>query len=226
MKDSTKKLLAGIAEAGADYIARQAKHYSKLKTIPEEYRDGFYGLKDSIGDYKENIGSCPDAASESYSPPSVETEICTSAPSDTSIPKTYFDEEKSREQELNATSNDDIGELSVDEWEKRWHNCGKLHDVKLDDIPEDVVGLVRLLYNGELCYLVRSIELGRGGIRRTVAGLMDLSTKKKTLAHRMIKENFNSLILDILPIGGDNAAINVCRNLERTLISKYNPLWM
>lgn len=231
MKDSTKKALASLAEAGADYIARQARHYSKMKTLPEEYRDKyaemsdlFRARKDSIGEYKENIGKGSDVAPE----PSAEDEPgnCIAALPDANIPKTYFDDEKSHEQELSATSNDNIGKLSIEDWERQWYTCGKLCDTKLDDIPDNIIGLVRLLYDGEIVYLVRSIELGCGGIRKTVTGLMDISQKKKTLAYRMIKENFDSLALDILPIGGDETAINICRNLERKLIYKYSPLWM
>lgn len=241
MTDSTKKglkkvgrVFAGITEAGLEEFARKSRQFARDKKLSDEYRakyaemaESFDSFKEQVHRIKENIaGSCDIPAEDSEEPDSNESETYNVSPLEEPLRKEYFSEERSLEQDLKASSNDDFGNISISVWESKWIACGKLSEIDLNDIPNDLVGIIRLWYNNKIACIIRAIDLRNGGVRKKVSELANISKSQKGTVYLLIKEHFDFINLDILTIGGDDSSINICRNLERELIKSYNPIWM
>ena len=77
-------------------------------------------------------------------------------------------------QELLASSETDYGEEPLEEWEKRWVAVGVWKHMDADGLGDivDDVGLLKFTINDEVVYLIRAIELKRGGIRHKIGELL------------------------------------------------------
>lgn len=117
------------------------------------------------------------------------------------------------------------GDKSIKEWERNWKSIGYLKDADLTPYNK-CVGLYRHKINGEVKYIGRAIELNNGGFRKR---LSDYRRESDSARHhesgKIINENLDKIITDILIVGETNEAINTTKILEPVFIKKYNPIW-
>jgi len=243
MNDSKKKFLEkastmfwSVAEASVDSVRRQALSNSKNKQLSEEYRqkwadiaDNYDNIKNRIHDYRERDKD--DELYEDYLD-------CYESLDDTDIPSTgcfqeehhitkeYINPHKAGIQEVSARirniSNQEISTIQEDSWVF----FGKLKDIDCENQTIDGVGIIRFTVAGEIVYLCRAIELNNGGIVKRIMELKNLKINKKTKLYSEIAQNINFISVDVLYLGNDMQAVDVCRNVEKILIQKYNPKWM
>lgn len=227
-----EKILWNIAEIGASYMESAAKSQSRNKNLPDDYREKYTTMANKFGEMKNTFHKYKERDKNTSNQIDETPDYigCVSGFDKNEYTeknkKIYFDSEKEEEQLLNASSNLDVGSFTLSQWEGRWVELGKLSMIELDEEEFNCIGLIKLMCGTEVVYIVRAIELGNGGIIKKLREIKNLSGKKSSTIYRNIKEKYNYISVDILRVGNEEVAINVCRNLERQLIEKYNPKWL
>lgn len=248
------KAFVGIAEAGVSSFENTAKSCARNKQLSEETRERYsemaeeYGeLKNSLHNYKEKIGRSDNQNEyddsydgDSYDDDSYDDDSYDDDSYD-DCQNTYYSpayethgtyltekmkyEQKALQQKNSALSNEELGEKDIRDWDDSWITMGRVANIKEEQIPDDNVGLIQITLDGRVMYIIRAIDLLNGGIRKKYKDLFCSPTKNGAIYHNICeyKDNIN---VSILVVGNDNNSINICRNLERQLISKNKPEWM
>lgn len=73
--------------------------------------------------------------------------------------------------------------------------------------------------------IIRAIDIKQGGISKKAKSIKCGSLKATPLVKKIL-ENYDLITLKILQIGVDINSINIARNLEKQMISKYKPTWI
>ena len=234
------KALLGIVEVGAGAMQSQARTRSRDRKMSEEYRNKYSEMADSFGniksvthDYKEKMGT--DDALDDYDNYCEENyelsdkSTYNSFDLSTNDNRRIFDKRKYAENEDNqkkcASSDTDIGLLSIEEWDRKWQQRGKFDELNDNLDFENSVGLIRFIYNDHIVYITRAIDLKNGGIDRKLQELLNYTGKKGRI-YGLLTKYHNDIYVETLLVGNESAAINICRNIERELIKKNKPEWM
>ena len=238
MNDSTKRRLEnagrifmGIVEAGANTMQKNAERNARDKRKSDEYRDryseiasGFGELKQAAHDYKEHIGQNHDEDYEDddYVYNDYEDENNDAIePRRIDYKKNYVNAEKANQQATNATITSRV-DISVKE---HWIKLGYLKAIKHDVLLENNVGIIRLLLNNEVVYIVRAIELSNGGISRKIDDLKN-NAKNGRIGCLKINKYIDEIEVECLCVGNDETAVINSRKMEKILIQKYDPIWL
>ncbi len=250
MDDSTKKKLEkagkiflGIAEVGAGSMQSTAKSYSRNKKLPEEYREkysemaeGFGELKSTLHDYKERIGRSGGNYEEEYDDfedndyvneckdecVDEDHEVISNKPQS----KRYSSEERTIKQENSVTTISDNYTQMKNGLESKWKSLGYLKDIDCNKLSEDGAGIIRLVVDDEVVYLVRAIELNDGGITKKILDLQEYSAKRKPRVYAEISKKIEKIKVEIISMGNDEYAVANSRKLEKELLQKYRPIWL
>ncbi len=244
MDNSTKerlkkveKFVLGTAEFLIDSMSEQAKTYSKNSKFSQEYREQYAELSEGLETLSQNINNfknrdsrveeyeddewCEDFLDHSYNESNSEI----SKEETKRQSKKYNSNEKKVFQRGTANSNSDLGTNSFEDWDSLWMDIGKITNLSLEDISNNKVGLIKLICNGSTVLILRAISLKNGGIRNKLAEIVAKKYSNRRIT-KEINENYDFIDVEILEIGKDDKAINVCRNLETKMIKAYNPLWL
>ena len=226
------KIFLGVVESGIDCMESSARLYAGNRKTPNEYKrkyldmaENLSGIKDVVHDYKNRLGNEAEVE-EKFNDEYVEkTKTYSQEQLVSYIPKCYDNREKAKRQEETASETIPINNDEICEWEKEWKFLGKLKNVNCKNIELEKAGLIRLSLNDEIVYLVRAIEINNGGISKKISSFQVISDKK-TGINAKISNNFNEIMVEVICIGNDNKAVDLCRHLEKILIKKYSPKWM
>lgn len=243
MLEKAGKLFLGIAEESVSSMQSTAKNNSKNKKFSEEYREKYSDmaeclgeLKDTIHGYKERIGQPiknDNYEVDDYGYSEYEGDFDTNYDSFEEEPryeiprqKIYYDIEKSIQQEKSATKQSEDYEQIIRSLDDRWKTLGYLKDIDCEDILEYGVGVIKLLVDNTVVYIVRAIELNNGGLSKKLKDLKEYDAKRKLKVYTEIANNIDKIKVEIISLGNDNSAVANSRKLEKELIQKYNPVWL
>ena len=235
------KIFLGIAELATDSMRQQAVSYSKNKNIPEEYREkyaetaeGFLNLKNSIHEYKERIGKSKTEELEleeteefaDYESIELQNDSSEFEQNTQKTSKCYDDYSKAIKQKNSSIMANSESEINIENWSSKWVSLGCLKDFDYTNCKCNGVGIIRFIYNKDIVYVVRAIELNKGGISNKIEQFKLLKINKKSKAYNNISKNIDAIYVDAINVGKSTDAIDISRKLEVLFIKEYNPKWM
>ncbi len=140
--------------------------------------------------------------------------------------KQYDDMERARKQRASATNClSNLPDEEIIFWDNNWLSLGKLKDLNCaNNSQSNGVGIIRLLFNGNVVYLVRAIDLNSGGLFTKLNDLQKLKINKRLKVY--IEQHIDDIYVDILCTGNDANAVDMGRCLEKIFLEKYKPSWM
>ncbi|WP_144096734.1 hypothetical protein [Croceicoccus sediminis] len=133
---------------------------------------------------------------------------------------------KKRKSELTPDEirNTSIGCKTVAEWEKLWEPLPNAFSDDHSDL-RNIVGLFRIILNGETKYIVRATE-PKGGIAK---GLRRISgpdqTGNRGYGARKVREHLDEVTVEILRVGSVGNSSEIAKELKRELNRLHNPVW-
>ena len=232
-----EKFALGAAEFFVDSMAQQAKSYSNINKFSEEYREQYAELSDGLSTLSEHIHDFKNRDKkieefeenefyENFSYGLYDESTSENSNECPNIqPKKYDSCEKIKKQRELSASNIEIGGISLEDWDSLWLDYGKLTTLCIEDISNSKVGLIKLICNNKVVLIVRAINLKSGGIQNKLTEII-MKKHNNMRISKKIDENYNNINVEILEVGCDNKAINICRNLEMKMIKTYQPLWL
>ena len=118
-----------------------------------------------------------------------------------------------------------VAGYTVAEWDETWNPIGCLKTVDL--MPyKHCVGLYMLSIDDKIVYVGRAIELNNGGILKRLTDYRRKSDiGRKSKSGKLIFNNLDKIVTDILIVGNTKEAIETTKTLEKIFISKYQPEW-
>lgn len=187
----------------------EEKYHSRYKRIDEEdsyYEDDEYydGYEDSFED--DVVGK-------------LEADISRINLSEEEL------EEKIKSQIDSASKDYSFSEKDIREQEAKWKPLGKLSEIDITTISEDVAGLLKVKHNGRIVYIVRVIDVKSGGLRKKIMDIRNITNISNRKLRDNIRENYDDISVEILSVGKKSEDINVTRSLEKSMIKYYKPEW-
>lgn len=128
---------------------------------------------------------------------------------------------KSRTELLNA----EVGGNTLAQWNARWE---PLQGGFLKERPElrAYVGLARAVQNGEIKYVLRGTEHGKGGIEKSLVRIRGPEQSgNKGFGARQIRAHSNELELEVLKVGQDFEAAELTKKLKKLFVKLDDPEW-
>lgn len=133
--------------------------------------------------------------------------------------------EKSNERNYQQNKDQKFGNKSISEWDREWRSIGILSDAELTQFNKSV-GLYKALLNGRVVYIGRAVEFSNGGFRKRLSDYRRQSDSARTHGSGQKMNEHNSKVeIELLEIGGDFAAAELTKQLEKIFIGKYRPEW-
>lgn len=123
------------------------------------------------------------------------------------------------------SSQQKIGGITIQEWDRKWQRIGTLETVNLTPYNH-YVGLYRAFLHGNLVYIGRAIEWNNGGFRKRLSDYRrESNSARKHSSGQLMYTHRHELQIDIMITGEGQAAADHARVLEKIFIGKYNPPW-
>ena len=118
-----------------------------------------------------------------------------------------------------------IGGKTVYEWEDSWSQLGLLSSATLSNLS-DLIGLYRAKLDEQIVYVGRAVEYSNGGMRKRLSDYTRKSdSARKHKSGKLMHENANQLLIDILITGCNSDAVTTTKKLEEYFIRLYRPKW-
>ena len=239
--EKAEKIFLGVAEAIVSDVQDKARHYSKDDRFSQEARQQYAGVsasmecaRDNLHNLRKKIGKEPSCESvyegdDYYEPDNHEfsNEIRDyKACSEESNPKSFTNPQLTIHQQTSSSSNSDLGNMTLAQWDASWINVGTFNNIDFKSISDKDIGLVKLILNEKAMYLTRAIDISNGAIKSKINELRLQSEIGKSKIGKLISQNYQSLEIGVLVVGNDVKAINSVRNLEREYIKLLKCEWI
>ena len=220
----SKDVLKETAKISVETARLTAKRYSRDERLSEEQRDKYAEIASCMKQWGNKLNN------------QVEENVSDCFCSNINYPSDGLNSEKAiskldmvpqiLQQEQSSTPNLEYGDFQSFTAESKWIPLGYLSDINFKNVPEEI-GIIKFILNGEVVYLIRALELKKGGIRHKLSQIYEnLSHTSSSTLLKKLKLNVGSVKVEILRCGGSTDSMNICRNLEKFFLKKYDPLWM
>ncbi|MEB1809566.1 MAG: hypothetical protein LPK26_20100 [Bacillaceae bacterium] len=118
--------------------------------------------------------------------------------------------------------------LTVSQWNQKWIPLGALDCLTADTLRQynKVIGLYKMVMNGEVVYVGKAIEVANGGFRKRIRDYGRTSNSGRTHGSgKKIHENSDQLKVSILIVGSTFEEIKMVEALEIAMIKHLDPIW-
>ena len=220
----SKDIFRETAKISLETMSATSMHYSKEKGLSEDQREKYAEIASSMKQWgdklnnhvEENTDDCF-SSSSNYPSDNLNSEKVTS---------NLDIVQKILQQEQTCTPDLKYGNFQSSIEESQWVTLGYLPEIDLANVPEEV-GIIKFLLNGEVVYLIRALEAKKGGIQYKLSQICkNLKYTSSSTLLKNLKSNAESVKVEILQCGKSVDSLNMCRNLEKFFLKKYDPLWM
>lgn len=109
----------------------------------------------------------------------------------------------------------------------QWISLGPLSE-KLTDFSNfnKDIGVYRATLNEKIVYIGKATELTNGGFRKRLRDYTRLSNSARDYpSGRLMYKHKDEVLIDILMVKRDESGILEARNIESSLIDKFQPEW-
>ncbi|MDL4842464.1 GIY-YIG nuclease family protein [Aquibacillus rhizosphaerae] len=118
--------------------------------------------------------------------------------------------------------------LTVTQWNRKWIWLGPLDALSIDTLKHynKVIGLYKMVINGNVVYVGKAIEFSNGGFRKRIRDYRRSSNSGRTHGSgRKIHENTGNLQVSILIVGSKSEDVKLVESLEIAMIKYLDPVW-
>lgn len=187
----------------------EEKYHSRYKRNDED--DSYYEDDEYYDDYEDSFEDDDVGESE------VDTNLANLSEEEL--------EEKIKLQIDSASKDYSFSEKDTREQEGNWEHLGKLTEIDITTISEDVAGLLKLKCNDRNVYIVRVIDVKSGGLRKKIMDIRNITNISNRKLRDNIRENYADISVEILNVGKKPEDVDVTRALEKSMIKYYKPEW-